>query len=72
MPGIPSDLHAANVIDHLDCKARFMISKAIEIAAREAIASLIIRPMGNALISVIKHLAANRANIYNSISVWNM
>ena len=68
--GIPSDLHAANVIYHVDCKARFVTAKATQAAAREASSSSNTEPRDDAFNSVIRHLATNKPNLYNSFDIY--
>lgn len=68
MAGVLTDLHAADVRYHVDCKATFLSPKSIQAAIRQGTTSTEFKEV--AFDSVVKYLAENRDIIYNSIDVY--
>ena len=67
MAGVFTDLHAADVRYHVDCKATFLSPKSIQAAILQSSSSEL---KDAAFDSVIKYLAKNKASIHNSIHIY--
>ena len=67
MAGVYTDLHAADVRYHVDCKATFLSPKSIQAAILQSSSSEL---KDAAFDSVIKYLAKNKASIHNSIPIY--
>ena len=67
MAGVYTDLHAADVRYHVDCKATFLSPKSIQAVIRQSSSSKL---KDAAFDSVIKYLAKNKASVHNSIHIY--
>ena len=67
MGGILTDLHAADVRYHVDCKATFLSPRSVEAAVRKDL-STDIRDSG--FDSVVKYLVEKKDSIHNSIDIY--
>ena len=67
MAGVYTDLHAADVRYHVDCKATFLSPKLIQAVIHQSSSSEL---RDAAFDSVIKYLAKNKASIHNSIHIY--
>ena len=66
--GVLTDLHAADVQYHVDCKATFMSTKSIQAAQRSSTPST--ADKDTAFDSVVDYVTAHKDNIYNSIDIY--
>ena len=71
MGGVFTDLHAADVRYHVDCKVTFINPKAIQAAVHKGFKTSSSELKDNAFDSVVKYLAENKPNIHNSIDIFN-
>ena len=67
MAGVHTDLYAADVRYHVDCKATFLPTKSIQAVILQSSSSEL---KDAAFDSVIKYLAKNKASIHNSIHIY--
>ena len=67
MGGVLTDLHAADVRYHVDCKATFFSPKSIKVAVRQSAHT---EHNDTAFDSVINYLAENKGSIHNYIDMY--
>ena len=68
MAGVLSDLHAADVRYHLDCRASFMCSRSIQAAARHSCTPD--QFVDTAFNSVIGYLVSNKTTVHSSVNLY--
>ena len=72
MAGILTDLHAADVRYHVDCRASFMCPRSIQAASRQSsINTSTDQLVDGAFNSIIAYVAGNKATVHNSIDLYN-
>ena len=70
--GILTDLHAADVRYHVDCRASFMCPRSIQAASRQSsINTSTDQLVDGAFNSIIAYVAGNKATVHNSIDLYN-
>lgn len=68
MAGVLSDLHAADVRYHVDCRSSFMCTRSIQAAVRQS--CITDRLVDAAFDSVITYLASNKATAHSSVNLY--
>ena len=68
MAGVLSDLHAADVRYHVDCRASFMSPRSIKAAARQSYTDQLV---DTALNSVSMYMASNKTITYSSVDLYD-
>lgn len=72
MAGVFTDLHAADVRYHVDCRASFMCPRSIQAASHQSnISTSTDQLVDRAFISIIAYVAGNKAMVHNSIDLYN-
>ena len=68
MAGVLSDLHAADVRYHIDCRASFMCSRSIQAAAHHSCTPD--QFVDTAFNSVIGYLVSNKTTVHSSVNLY--
>ena len=72
MAGVLTDLHAADVRYHVDCKASFMCTRSIQAASHQSsITASTDKLVDRAFNTIIEYVAANKTMVHNSIDLYN-
>ena len=69
MAGILTDLHAADVQCHVDCKTLFMCPRSVQAASHQSTRSD--QALDASLNSIIAYLICNKTTIHNSVDLYN-
>lgn len=68
MAGVLTDLHAADVRYHVDCRASFMCPRSVQAAARQS--CITDQLIDTAFNSIIMYLTSNKATVYSSVDLY--
>ena len=72
MAGVLTDLHAADVRYHVDCRASFMCPRSIQAASCQSRSCTNADQLvDTACNSIIAYIASNKATAHNSIDLFN-
>ena len=72
MAGVLTDLHAADVRYHVDCKASFMFPRSVQAASRQSsVNSTSDQPLDTAFESIMAYLSGNKTIVHNSVDLYN-